>query len=497
MLVRAVVVAGDGAGADVHPGAHPRVADVRKVAHLRPLADRRLLDLHEVPDPRVAPHHRPRPQPGEGAELCPRRHPTPLQVGVAAIHHPIRELGVAVDRVGADLAAAGDARGAVQADPRVEHRVRPHHHPRLHVGGGRVDQAHPRRQQGVVHPRPGVGGGGSEIGARVHPHHLRRPRVGERLHPQPLGHRHRHHVGEIELALGVVPREVRQGGAEEGEIEAIQAGVDLAKGKLRRARVLRLDDAQEAAAAVAHDPAQAASLGHLRGEQAHRRRVGLMVGDQADEFGTAHQGAVAAHHHHPAGRGRQRGEAAGDRVAGAKLRHLLHHHHRRHHRREVVHHPRRLVAHHRHQALGGEEAGGVEDVVHHRPAVDRMEDLGEGGLHPRPLAGGEKDHAGGHGWARLAGRKIGREGGGGGGSGGGESGTRGRPETDSAHRRDRHRGPAKAIRRAAPKRFLCLPRPPPPPARPVPRRSPPSSPPPPTSPTGGRRRWGRQGESRS
>src|SRR3984893_19074288 len=51
VLVDAVVVHDDHAGADIHSVATGRVADIREVARLGPSSDARFLDLHEVADP--------------------------------------------------------------------------------------------------------------------------------------------------------------------------------------------------------------------------------------------------------------------------------------------------------------------------------------------------------------------------------------------------------------------------------------------------------------
>ena len=58
----AVVVAGDGAGADVHLRADRRVAEVGQMIGLRARAQRRLLQLHEISDLCAFAHHRLRPQ---------------------------------------------------------------------------------------------------------------------------------------------------------------------------------------------------------------------------------------------------------------------------------------------------------------------------------------------------------------------------------------------------------------------------------------------------
>src|SRR3954447_17531340 len=82
MLVRAVVVAGDGAGADVAALADHRVAQVGEVIRLAALPERRVLQLHEVADVRPFANLR------TGAQACKRAHDRPgghfgvLQVAV-------------------------------------------------------------------------------------------------------------------------------------------------------------------------------------------------------------------------------------------------------------------------------------------------------------------------------------------------------------------------------------------------------------------------------
>ena len=50
MLGKAIIVAGDGAGADVGPRAHTGIADVGEVIDLGPFLHRRLLHLNEIAD---------------------------------------------------------------------------------------------------------------------------------------------------------------------------------------------------------------------------------------------------------------------------------------------------------------------------------------------------------------------------------------------------------------------------------------------------------------
>ncbi len=65
MLVEAVIVAGDGAGADVSARADARVADISEMVNLGALADLGLLDLDEVADMGVRGERSAGPEPRE------------------------------------------------------------------------------------------------------------------------------------------------------------------------------------------------------------------------------------------------------------------------------------------------------------------------------------------------------------------------------------------------------------------------------------------------
>src|SRR6185437_11497889 len=58
VLAIAVVIAGDGAGANVCPRPDPRVANIGEMVGLGAVLDRRRLDLHEVADMHVGPELR-------------------------------------------------------------------------------------------------------------------------------------------------------------------------------------------------------------------------------------------------------------------------------------------------------------------------------------------------------------------------------------------------------------------------------------------------------
>ena len=71
VLVAAVVIAGDGAGADIGAGADEGVADIAQMIGLGAGLDRRFLDLDEIADARALAEPRARPQPRERPDRTP------------------------------------------------------------------------------------------------------------------------------------------------------------------------------------------------------------------------------------------------------------------------------------------------------------------------------------------------------------------------------------------------------------------------------------------
>ena len=68
MLADAIIVAGDGARADIRALAHMRIAQIGQVTDLHALVQNRILDLDEVADMHVAAQFRAWTQAGKGAD---------------------------------------------------------------------------------------------------------------------------------------------------------------------------------------------------------------------------------------------------------------------------------------------------------------------------------------------------------------------------------------------------------------------------------------------
>ena len=175
---------------------------------------------------------------------------------------------------------------------------------------------------------------------------------------------------------------------------SVQAGVDLADGELLLGRVagrLGLHDALDAAVGGADDAAVAGRVVELHRRE-RRGGAGLLVGgDEPGDRLARDQRHVAVDHQRPAPSGRSvRG--GGDRVARSRAARAWIATSTSSGRCSAS---RRLrVVDHDHP-LGPGLARGVQRPEDHGAPADRVQDLGERGAHPGPLARGEDDHGGG------------------------------------------------------------------------------------------------------
>ncbi|MNN18701.1 hypothetical protein D3C81_1319180 [compost metagenome] len=193
-------------------------------------------------------------------------------------------------------------------------------------------------------------------------------------------------VREVVLTLRVVVAQRGKPAAQVAGRADDDAGVDLADGADLVAGILLFDDAHDVAGGVTYDAPVSGRIGHLDGQHAQALGAGCM--DQGLERGGGGQRHVAVEH--------QRGLAVIEQrqrlhhgVAGAKLLGLLGERHvRRAHR---LAHMLRAVADHHDEARRRQGAGGVEHMGEHRPPGNRVQDLGQGGIHPFSHPCGKND----------------------------------------------------------------------------------------------------------
>ena len=171
------------------------------------------------------------------------------------------------------MALRADARRAQKLDVRLDHRVRPD-------GDLGVDDASVGAVDGdsLGHQAACVGG----AHGRIQVHHL-----GDGVGAQHLvhalglqghdalavGHQQGCHVRQVELAVRVIGAEQVELAEERLSLEAIDPGVDLARGKLGRRQRLLLDDGKHIGLACgeAQDAAVAGGILGDRGQDGHRR----------------------------------------------------------------------------------------------------------------------------------------------------------------------------------------------------------------------------------
>ena len=152
MLVHTVVVAGDGAGADVHIPTDFRVADVGEVRCFGTFVKDRLLGLHEVSDLDVGaqagarsqmgigPHRRMRPDDGFLG------HRSRLDV------HVVADGDVDQMHPGLDHRTGADGGLPFEGHERIDHRIVADGNRRIDDHGLRIPEGHPFLHEAFDHP---------------------------------------------------------------------------------------------------------------------------------------------------------------------------------------------------------------------------------------------------------------------------------------------------------------------------------------------------------
>src|SRR5699024_6658217 len=116
-------------------------------------------------------------------------------------------------------------------------------------------------------------------GGQLHPvvHALDQHRVvgGQCAHRPAVGTGQGHHIGEVHLALGVVPVQPAERPAQHAGVHHVHRGVDLGQGELSVGGVLLLHDLGDLAVGAAHHPAVPAGVGEVGGEHGDGVAVGL------------------------------------------------------------------------------------------------------------------------------------------------------------------------------------------------------------------------------
>ncbi len=317
------------------------------------------------------------------AELCFGKDRAGLEVGT--IPHP----AVGHHHPRLDEALGADAGCAAQVDAGVDSRIGTDLHLWIDVGRRRVDQGHAGAHVGLVDPAAHDLPGPRQLDAVVDPHGLFGI-IGDQRTDLATGRPgHRDHVGQVILTLGIIPTHPAQRLEDEGRLEGVDAGIDLANRALLRRRVLFFDNAQDRFAISPNDASVTVGIGHLGGKDRDRRLLGPVVGKQAIEGFPPQQRNVAAQQQQSPAEAQQLGFGAKQGMAGSQLIFLQGEANRL--RRQGLLYRLGPMTNHQHRRLGPQAGGEARRVEGHGQAGNGVKNFGLFRFHPGPPPGGEDD----------------------------------------------------------------------------------------------------------
>ena len=225
VLVRAIVVAGNGAGAEVHPGPDIGVADVGEVIDLGAQSDDGLLDFDEVADMGTTDQVGPGPQPRVGSDAAVRADLGILQHAVFQDLDAVSDPDVAQHRVGADPDVVAEDHVAFDDDVDVDADVAAVAQVPAQIEARGVGQGDTGEQQllgAVALIRPLQG---RQLQTIVHAFGFHRVVRLRNVHRHAVVYRHFDHVGQVILALRIVVGESAEPVAQARGTEQHDAGV--------------------------------------------------------------------------------------------------------------------------------------------------------------------------------------------------------------------------------------------------------------------------------
>jgi len=251
--VHAVVVASDGARADVRARADARVAQVRQVHGLDAFAENALLHFHEISHARVFFQARAVAEMRERPDLRPAREVARNHHRVRLDEHVVFEHGVSQHAAGANRAARADARFSQELHARLDARVRADgdfridqhrlrhldRHARIHYGGAFTPSKH------RIHS--------GQISARVASKDFVRIGGEDGLHILAFPAQRRDRVGQVQLFVNVLRFQRSEARPQFFKSEAVDAGIDFMDRALIAGERRILDDGVNGTAVAAHN----------------------------------------------------------------------------------------------------------------------------------------------------------------------------------------------------------------------------------------------------
>ena len=388
MLIHAIVVAGDDAGADVHPFTHLGVAHVGEMVGLAVTAEPAFLHFHEIADVHFIGKLALRPDARERSYPHPRTDAGALQHAVGEHFGVVADLAIADDRVGADAHPVAEFHLAFEHAVDVDAHITAAAQLAAHVDARRVPQHHALLHEPIRKALPERRFSGSQLFTVVDTGHFAFLRCRHAIDQHALRRRHGDDVGEVILLLGIVVTQLREPAAQQPRLAGHQAGIDLVDAALLRAGILVLHDTLHLALGIAQYAAVTRGLRDPGGE--HRQFAAAGGIGQSPQGPGTHQRYIAVQHQHGVIVG-DGGQGLHERMTGAQLLRLQHPLHPR--LFECGGHLVAAVAVHHMDRGGFERRRGMQHMFEQRLAAQRLQHLGQIGIHPLALACGQDDDA--------------------------------------------------------------------------------------------------------
>ncbi len=373
MFGHAVVVAGDGARADVGARTDVGIADVGQMVDLGTGGDLRVLDLYEVADVHVLGQFRARTQAGVGADDRPARDVAPLEVAERA-----------------DAGPGFDRDAGTEDDVRFDHRVTPQD-----SVGGEEHRIGCREGDAVVerlraHPGLERGLGGGEFGPSVDAQRLG---LGAADHGggQTAVAGDLHDVGQVEFARRVVVRDLVEECEQGRGVRHDDAGIAQRDHAGGRVGIVVFHDPVECIARRDKPPV---ACRQVRSDEAQHHHVGTSPrGAHRVQRLAGDERRVAVKDHHISRRYGQGAAGLQDGVSGPALRVLPDRDH-------VVAQGKRGLFHRLGPDAGDHDdarrvqmCGRGQGMRQQRHPAQFVQDLGPVGIHPAALACRQEDRA--------------------------------------------------------------------------------------------------------
>ena len=269
-----------------------------------------------------------------------------------------------------------------------------------HVQAGGVGQAHALRHQGIGHAALGFALQRGQLGGAVDARHLGGICRFEGRNGFARRHGVAHHVGQIELLLGVVAGQQRQQAAQQGRGRGHDAAVALAHGQLGGRGVFLLHDGLHAFAA-ADDAAIARGVFKVNGEQ-RQPPAAARLGQRAQRGGLNERHIARENEGDAAviqqGQGLLRGMPraqlrllqGGEALHGARPLVCLRAGLRVPFGAKGLHFLRAMPRDH-HAAASAQLRGCVQHMPQHGPPGQALEHFGQAAFHARALARSQND----------------------------------------------------------------------------------------------------------